>query len=454
MNYNKVLKLIFVDFFSLLVGILNGFLLPKVFSIDDYSFFKLFGLYITYAGVFHLGFSDGIYILLGGKKEKELDNKKLRGYFNSIIKIDIIVFMFFLVIYYFFFKNNVALLLFILYILPFQIVHFLQLYYRAIGEFSKYSLIQGTITTLNLLNTLLCVFIFKSPVYFILIQILILLLLSIYISYKFCKKYKVSERIRVSEIIDISKLGFIILLANTFSSLFFTIDRWFVQYTLSTVDFAYYSFATSMISIFLVIINSLTIILYPFLVRNSNSESLSLIKIYILVITSVAIGGYFVLKLIIEKYLEKYAGSLEVLAILMVCIPIISIINAVYSNLYKASKQGNKYLFISMKMLIVAVVLNFLAIYISGNLKMIAYATLVAFIIWYIYSSKDFKVLKINLKESVYILFYITFFNIVNTLSFNELVSLMIFEFGLIFVSFILYNKELYNIFSLIKIKK
>lgn len=77
MNMRKALKVIFVEIITLVIGIISGFLLPKVLSVNGYVIIKTFSLYIAYSGMTHLGFSDGMYIVLGGKKIEKLDEGKI-----------------------------------------------------------------------------------------------------------------------------------------------------------------------------------------------------------------------------------------------------------------------------------------------------------------------------------------------------------------------------------------
>lgn len=95
MKISKYLKVILVDFLGLIVGIISGFLIPKVFNIDQYAFYRTYTLYISYVGMFHFGFSDGIYIILGGKSKDDIKKSKIKGYFRSLIKLEIILFLFF-----------------------------------------------------------------------------------------------------------------------------------------------------------------------------------------------------------------------------------------------------------------------------------------------------------------------------------------------------------------------
>ena len=42
---------------------------PEIEKIESYSYIKTYALYISYAGFFHLGYNDGMYLKYGGKKK-------------------------------------------------------------------------------------------------------------------------------------------------------------------------------------------------------------------------------------------------------------------------------------------------------------------------------------------------------------------------------------------------
>ena len=55
---------------SLLVSVSLVIILPKFISVEDYGYWQLFILYSGYVGLFHFGYSDGLYIKLGGNEIK------------------------------------------------------------------------------------------------------------------------------------------------------------------------------------------------------------------------------------------------------------------------------------------------------------------------------------------------------------------------------------------------
>lgn len=451
MRIRKYIKVIFVDFFALFVGIINGFFIPKVFSIDGYSFYKLYGLYITYAGIFHLGFSDGIYILLGGKSQEEIDKKKVRGYFNLLFKIDIIVTLLLLVVWLIF-DREYAFLFFALYVFPFQIVHFFRLLYRSMGEFDKYSILQSSINVFSLLSTVLVITIIKSPTIFIIFQILTYAIIALVLVYKMLKYYRIGEKISFKEFKSITEMGFIIMVANTIAALFFSLDRWFIKFLFSTAEFAYYSFAVSMLNLFLALVSSLTILFYPYFSRNHNNEGIiRKIKYYLIMISSFAPCGYFVLELIVNHYLPNYKNSLIVLSILILTIPFITIVNILYSNLYKVRGKGKQYIITVSLMLAAAFILCIIFYFAYKNSYMIAYATLTSFIIWYFYSSRHFGGLNITWKEILFFIYYFVTFQIIFGMHTYSLFKCLLYGVIILIGDWVFFKEHVKELFNFIK---
>ena len=62
-----ILMVLVANVVNLLFSLLSNFLLPKYLSIETYAGIKTFQLYVSYVGLFHLGYVDGIYLKYGGK---------------------------------------------------------------------------------------------------------------------------------------------------------------------------------------------------------------------------------------------------------------------------------------------------------------------------------------------------------------------------------------------------
>lgn len=84
-KFGKDLLLVIVsNGVKLLSSILTVFFIPLIFSQQDYGFYKVFLLYVSYVGIFHFGFMDGIYLHYAGKDYDELEKTTFRTYTKFI----------------------------------------------------------------------------------------------------------------------------------------------------------------------------------------------------------------------------------------------------------------------------------------------------------------------------------------------------------------------------------
>ncbi|KMY51039.1 hypothetical protein [Peribacillus loiseleuriae] len=443
MQFKKdLLKVFNSNLINLLVGIITGFIVPAFLSLDEYASLKTFTLYLSYIGILHFGFIDGIYIKYGGKLETEIDKNRLKGEHKFLLLFQIIVTLLSLVIGII--LQDGILVAFSIAILPINIQTLFKFLYQALGKFDIYSKIMILTPNLLLLLNLLIIFVLKINNFwpFILVNIITYYIVYIGLEIYFLIKYKnVTALIDFKDIWNHFKIGSFIMIGNLASMFFYASDRWFVKFFLTNKDFAFYSFAISMMVVINTLISSVTMTFYPYLARGKDEEKINLIKKYLLIIGALSSGGYFAFEFIVNMYLKKYIPSLEIIVILFAGFPAIIIINALYINLYKVKKQEKKYVCMVLKMCLVSVVINILAILIYNSTFSIALSTTISFYIWYFYSAKDFSNLKPNIKELVYlVLFFFTYFTC--TLYLNWLFSFLIYFLVIFFFTYIFFEKE------------
>lgn len=454
MNSGKFLKVIFVDIFSLVIGLISSFFIPKMFSIEEYSIFRTFGLYISFAGMLHFGFSDGLYVKYGGLRESDINREQFKKYtsfflvFISVISILIIGSSYFL-------SQNKIILYFAIYVLPYQIVLFFQMFYRAISEFNRYVVIQSAINVMNLVCILFVLFVGdnKQAENLIMLQLGIYYLVAVYLVIKFFKtnrKIENSYSLKFQEIWKICSTGFIIMIANTISILLLSLDRWMIKLNFSYKVFAYYSFAVSILTLVSVLIGSITVILFPYISQKRDDYVLhQRIKDYVLIGASFVVTGFFILKYILDQFLPEYSYALDYTFILFLAIPYMSVINIVYSSLYKVQDKSQKYLRRTIEILIISLGMNVIALIIFKDAIAITVSTLISFIIWFIVSKRDFPFLVIKKGEGIFLLINIL---IMVLIKFSNISSVLSFILAIVLIvtnSWIFYRKTIMDLISL-----
>jgi len=92
-------------------------------------------------------------------------------------------------------------------------------------------------------------------------------------------------------------------------------------------------------------------------------------------------------------------------------------------------------------MLIISIVFNTIAVLINLSNFSIAIATSLAFYFWFFSSSKDFEGLETNLKEILFIIFYIPLFLFTSNYM-NYIYGFFSFLLGIFILTFLIYRKE------------
>ena len=452
MNYKIVKKNIVTVFganvLSLLVGIVNGFFVPAFLSVDNYSMLKTFTLYVSYVGVLHLGFLDGLYLKYGGKYLKSINKKEALYEHNFLLKFQLIVSLIFFLIGIL--ARNLIVSLVAISIVPINFLTYFNFIYQATGEMKLYARIKVLNPILVLILNLVLIFLIKKDNYilFVFSSISAYYLTYLIFEHKFLKLVETKEKQKV-DVLPIFKTGIFIMLGNLFTMLFYSMDRWFVKFLLTTEDFAYYSFAISMMSIINLLISSVAMSLYPAFSRGYTSKTVKEIKKYLIIISSFSSLGFFIFSFIVNLWLKKYIYSLSVISILFAGLPAIAVINALYINLYKANKQERKYFYTVIKMAIVSFIFNVLAVVLYKSNFAIAIATTVAFYVWFFYSSKDFEGLETNWKEIVYILLFVNGF-LFSTLKLSLTFGFIFLSLWILMLIMIFFKKEFVRLLRLL----
>lgn len=443
MNFkNKILKILIVDGITALIGLLNVFILPKLLDIQQYSTLRTFTLYIGYTGIFQLGFIDGIYILLAGKKFDDELKEKISGYFKALLKIILIVAIIFTTANLFI-KDEIF-TLFILQIISSQIVQLISLIFRATGEVNKYTKLNMCINLINLSSIIAIPLLGHQANTYMYTLVIGYYIVAFYYLIKYIDIKDKTQDLNLNEIKYLINIGFFVMIANTINQLFYTIDRWFVKVFLTDNDFAFYSFTISILNLYVIIINAFSTVIFPILAdRESKELNTKKLTTIILLLFSFAPGSYFLLEIIINTFLSHYNSALEILKVLVLVIPFMSVINIIYSNLYRLEKRGKRFLCITFFMLILASLLNSVCMYFLQNVTSIAILTVVSIVIWYFISSNDFDGMKINRREIIHIMFLILLYCTLHTIEGLQIFKLMIFIVILFIEEIILFKSYL-----------
>lgn len=230
----NVLMVILSNGVKLLSSVLSMFAIPLLFSQQDYGFYELFLLYISYVGIFHFGFIDGLYLIYAGKNYDQLSKQKFRRFTNFFLKLETIVMILALILSLFFKgQRQIMLILTAINLIILNMTTYFQFISQITERFKEFAIRNILFTVLNvtLIGTFY-IFKIKSYILFIIMTtiinaILLLWYLFTYRDIMFGKKNSFSNE--KSDITTMFKVGIPLLMANFISILMTNIPQQFVD---------------------------------------------------------------------------------------------------------------------------------------------------------------------------------------------------------------------------------
>lgn len=405
MGIKKGIVYVFIaNAINLIIGLFTGFVLPKLLSVDTYANIRLFQLYVSYVTVLHLGFSDGMYLRLGGKSIDQVDKKEIREEFKTF-KIFQIIEAIIAIIICLILKNKI-LLFCALVILPINIGDYLRQLYQATGLFKKYSIFTNVNTVLIFIVNVLLLLVIKTDdsIKYIVGYIIVYMIYWISIEIEARKIFgKDKAKANVKYFVQNIRSGFLLLVGNFCNNIFTGIDRLFVQGLLGKIKFAVYSFAASIENLMNVFIMPISTVMYNYLSNRNGRDDVLKIKKIIVLLAAIIIAVVFPAKFVIQTWIQKYNDVLNVLFILFAAQYITIMVRCVHINTYKVRKQQQKYFIIMLFIVGLSVILNIILFLMFRSIEGIAVATLITSTIWFIIGEIDFKEYRLDFKNYIYI---------------------------------------------------
>lgn len=453
---------------KLLSSVLTVFFIPLIFSQQDYGYYKLFLLYISYVGIFHFGFMDGIYLYYAGKNYEDLEKATFRTYTKFITILQGIIALIVLGISLFLNGDRQLIVILVgLNLIALNLTTYYQFISQITQRFKEFAVrnIIYTVFNVALIGSFYLLQINDYKLFLKLIVLINFILLLWYVfSYRditFGKSNKFKKENK--NIMLMYKLGIVLLLSNLVVSFFSTIPRQFVE-ILYPVEiypeiFSNFSFAYTLMGFTGVFLSAISLVIYPTL-RKSNKEELkkryNQLNSFVIVLVFILIAAYFPMNYIVKWILPEYKVALTIFFVLAPGIAISSAASVIMHNYYKSLDMNKEFLVIGIINLgVLTLLIYLLFIFVSKGILLIAVATVVAQLIWYLsldlYLNKMYK--NISLKNILFILVAGTIFYLTSYID-KLLLAFVIYMLVIIIVILIFYSKEIYFIYSERKSKK
>lgn len=455
--FKDIFRVIVSNIMTILSGVIVGFMLPKLLPIVDYGYYKTYALYISYIGICSLGIMDGVALKYGGKDLEELEMLTFRFYLRIVAALQIIFTGVIALISIIFLEGEIKIIILLCAatIIPTNLTGFFQHISQITCRFSEYSarnVIKALFSMFGVCVVFIAAVATKKPTYVVYTSCMIISnyimcvwYISTYKDYVFGKANRIADELE--NVKELSQIGFPLMLANLCTTFILAIDRQFVSVLFETETYAMYAFAYNMLALVTVATSAMSIVLYPNMKR---SDEIQLIRMYptfitiVLMFVSFALCLYFPLSKVVLWFLPKYETSLFILRIIFPGLVMDSAITVIMQNYYKTQGLSSVYFKISLAVLVISIIANYIAYVIFGITSAISIASVIILGLWYVIA--DWYLVKkngvCNYKNSIYLILIVISFYIISGFE-NLVIGFVLYVVFWIIISYVLFHNTI-----------
>lgn len=443
--FNNIIRVLTSNVVVMLASFINTIILPKGMSIDGYAEYQTFMLYISYVGLMTFGFHGGLFIKYGGKKQEEIDPAQFKSEMRVLLISQFVLAIIVGIV-------AVALKDSLLFAatacsVSMNYVSTYKYLYQAWNKFKMFSLL-NIIQALVFSALVFVMFIVSSEINVwtvIGVYFLIDLFCFIFVYYKhfrFVRKSHCNMLLSKENGVVFSN-GILMALSGGVNVLFSSMDKYFIKAMFNNYEFSMYCFGITILHLVNAIISAIAQPMYIKLTEVAdNSEVRVVYKRILLSLGALAGCAYFVVAFVINMFMDKYSGSLDVVKYLFAIFPVVAVINCMYVNLYKITKRLKKYVIVLAVMVAVSFGLNLFGVLIHKSYISITIATTVSYYIWFIVSSFDFEGLRIELRDILFLVLFIASYVAVATIVTDSILGFAVYLVCAMVLVFVTYGRE------------
>lgn len=317
---------LFSNLISLLISTLVVLILPKLVGVEEYGYWQLYLFYISYVGLLHFGWNDGIYLRYGGEEYDKIDKKLFFSQFYMLFASQIIIAIIISVLAQHLIDDNNRIFIFqmtSICLLITNIRHMLLTILQTTNRIKEYAQITIMGRVLYFLIIILFLFIgireYKLMIIADLLGKFISLLYAVYCCRDIVFNKIPSFYFNFKETFVNISVGVKLMFANIASMLIIGIVRFGIEQTWSVEIFGKVSLTLSASNLMMIFINAVGVIMYPILKRTNEKkfpEIYLIIRDFLMIILLGLLVGYYPLKTILSAWLPEYSESLTYMALL------------------------------------------------------------------------------------------------------------------------------------------
>lgn len=390
----NIIRVFSTNLIKMCVTFITAFIVPMVLDVDSYGYLKLYQFYVSYIGLTHLGFCDGIYLEYGGKEPKSIDAHRISLQGSSLFVYESILAA--VAVICGIFARDFIIICCGITMLPQIMYTFYNYVFQAVGDFKRYTQVINAYSIVNLFVNLALVGlkIRDYRVYVLLYMVIetVPFVVGTVLFQKngWCNFSVFNKQIFMSGV----KLGFLLMIGNFAYTIFLGIDKWFIKFTMGIDSFSFYSFASQLLTVVNMFVTPIAMTLYSTMSQRKNMEfekkTKKLLVVFLMAVPLVT----YVLNFIIETFMQQYTQAIKVTALLFVFQIFLCLNTAIFVNLYKVYRKQKEYFKRLCISIGIAVLLDGTIALIRPNIVYYSFSTLISCMVW----------LGLNLKYFTYLI--------------------------------------------------
>lgn len=385
---------------TLLAGVFNVclvFVIPKLVSVEDFGYWRMFALYGGYVGLLHFGFADGALLRWAGRPLQEFHHE-IGPAISYLLYQHVVVFAPICAVAALFMSGPMRLVLIavVLYAVIFNITATLQFGLQGARMFRPVAI--SAIAAPLLFLILVVSWASKThPTYYEVIGLFLLAWCSplIFLITR-TRPWKTSGAFRGMKtiVLECLRSGWPIVAANTGVNIIQYADRLAVSWAASIQQFAQYSMAASAMAVPITVIQACSKVFFSHL---AGVESDGRKRIYgtssrmLLIAWAVLLPYYFALEIFIHRFLPKYIPSLQYARVLLLAIPFLANLQILQMSYAYLHGSQRKFLIQTVAVLAFTLGLTSFVAFEFGGLRLVAGIQVVILAAWWLFNEVTLK---------------------------------------------------------------
>lgn len=386
--FNNLIVAFIAQGISLILSFFISFILPKILSVEQFSYWQLFMFYISYVGFFHFGINDGVYLKYGGLKIKELNKEYVSGQFKILLFIQLIFFFIFFVYILqcqLIFDRKCVLFFTGFYMIIFNLSNYLGYIFQSVNKtrWYSYSMIIDKVFFIICVVGLV-VAKFDNYIIYLTLYLFGKILCLAYCMIK--AKKIVFVKIRryddvFFELKNTISVGIKLTVSAISSMLILGIGRFFIDENWGIEVFGKISFALSLTTFALSFISQVSMVFFPAL-RTTDKKSqiriYELMRIFCFFVMPLIYIVMIPMKVILTYWIPSYNDSFQYLSILLPICIFDAKMNMVFNTFFKVLRFEKILLCINVLTLTLSTILCFIATYVLKSYIMVMISMVIA----------------------------------------------------------------------------